>query len=146
MKLNIYHVTIVSRKNLRFTALKVPYIRTSKHGLKCPNIGCYSYFRVLCKFFLKSSPILTMFFLYTIVSYMIYLQLQILCILPLNPTLIKQYLYLCSKIWKINHLLEIENQLVVMRVEAHYHYHQRWYNKIDTVELVSIIITHQVPN
>ena len=86
-----------------------------------------------------------MFFLYTIVSYMIYLQLQILCILPLNPTLIKQYLYLCSKIWKINHLLEIENQLVMM-VEAHYHYHQRWYKKIDTVELVSIITTHQVSN
>ena len=127
------------QSNLKLAA----YIRTSEHGLKCPNIGCYSYFRVLCKFFLKSSPILTMFFLYTIVSYMIYLQLQILCILPLNPTLIKQYLYLCSKIWKIYHLLEIENQLVMM-IEAHYH--QRWYNKIDTVELVSIIITHQVPN
>ena len=101
------------------------------------------HFRVLCKILKKCSPILTMFFLYTIVSYMIYLQLQILCILPLNPTLIKQYLYLCSKIWKIYHLLEIENQLVMM-IEAHYH--QRWYNKIDTVELVSIITTHQVPN
>ena len=54
-------------------------------------------------------------------------------------------MYLCSKIWKINHLLEIENQLVMM-VEAHYHYHQRWYKKIDTVELVSIITTHQVSN
>ena len=31
-------------------------------------------------------------------------------------------------------------------VEAHYHYHQRWYKKIDTVELVSIITTHQVSN
>ena len=33
-----------------------------------------------------------------------------------------------------------------MMVEAHYHYHQRWYKKIDTVELVSIITTHQVSN
>ena len=46
---------------------------------------------------------------------------------------------------KMNHLLEIENQLVMM-VEAHYHYHQRWYKKIDTVELVSIITTHEVSN
>ena len=33
-----------------------------------------------------------------------------------------------------------------MMVEAHYHYHQRWYKKIDTVELVSIITTHEVSN
>ena len=39
-----------------------------------------------CKMFNFFLSIFTMFFLYTIVSYMIYVQLQILCTLPLRQT------------------------------------------------------------
>ena len=94
MKLNMYHVTYYCLYPSKYPKIAVD-IRTSEFGQKSLNM-----------------EFLQCFFLYTIVSYLIYVQLQIMCILPLRliplnkvillEIILYNNIYMCEQDLKLN--------------------------------------------